>query len=99
MQQYLIGRRLRFSFEVREIDTGVLTDPDNLVLQVKNLRTGVTVTYTYLVDAEFVRTGVGLFYCDDTPTDYGLHAWRVSCTGTVEEATEGQFSIYASNVI
>lgn len=97
--QYLIGRRVRFSVQVKTYPGLVLTDPANLKLTIKNKTTGVSVDFDYPTDVEVVKDNVGLYHCDYTPITAGAYWYRFSCTGIVEDAGEDNFSVVASQVI
>lgn len=96
---YLTGRRVRFSVQIKTYPALVLTDPANLTLTIKNKTTGVSVDFIYLTDAEVIKDGVGLYHCDYTPTVAGAYWYRFSCTGTIEDAAEDNFSVTASQVV
>lgn len=97
--QYLEGRRIRFSVQIKTYPGLVLVDPTNLTLTIKNKTTGAVVDFIYLTDVEMTRDGVGLYHCDYTPTVKGVYWYRFSCTGTVEDAAEATFSVVDSQVI
>ena len=96
---YLIGRRLRITALITDLLTTLPVDPDNLIITIKNLRTGTSVVYEWTVDPEVVQDAVGTFHCDVTPTPEGTYWYRWECTGSVEDAVEGTFAVIPSRVI
>ena len=97
--QYLVGRRIRLSAQIKTYPGAVLVDPANLTVTIKNKTTNTSVDYVYLTDVEVVRDSVGAYHCDYTPGSKATYYYRFSCTGAIEDAAEGTFTVTASQVI
>jgi len=74
-------------------EDGVAVDPDAVLFQ---LRTppGVYTTYTYGVDAELVKEGVGIYYVVVDADEVGAWLVRFYSTGEGQAAVEDRFDVY-----
>lgn len=65
-------------------------DPTTVSFKFKNPAGSVT-TYVYGVDAQLVRSGVGIYYADISLTAPGIWRYRFESTGTGQAAGEHFF--------
>lgn len=99
MTSYLLGRKIRLTVTITSVATGAAADPDNLTLTIRNRDTSINTAYVYGTDAEIVKSATGIYYCDITPAADGNYSYRWSCTGTITDAVEDQYSIEPSEVV
>jgi len=99
VSNYLLGRKIRLTVTITSIATGLAADPDNLMLTIRNLDTGVSTIYEYGIDEEVVKSATGIYYADVTPDVGGHYAYRWSCTGTITDAVEDNYIIEPSQVV
>lgn len=83
--EFPIGSELRFEASFKNASK-VLADPIIVTIRLKPT-TGTEVLFTYGIDVELVRTGVGLYYLLYTPTVVGLWKARWKGSGTVQAAS------------
>jgi hypothetical protein len=78
--RYAVGQPVRLSTTVKDT-AGVLTDPGDISVQVKDPPTGATTTYDYN-PGPIVRDGVGAFHLDLSGLTAGLYPGAWVTTGT-----------------
>jgi len=88
---YDIGDSLRIQASFYNAST-VLTDPTAVSVRIK---TGdrTTTTYVYGVDAEVIKSAVGVYYIDVTVDSSGTWRFRWTGTGAIVQAEEGVFDV------
>jgi hypothetical protein len=91
-----IGDLVRITGTLETAD-GTNVDPTALVCKVENA-SGTVTTYTYGVDPFPVKSAVGVYYVDYTPTVAGSHYYKFISTGTGQAVDEGRFVVRVSEV-
>lgn len=76
---------------------GAALDPSTLVVKVK-APSGTTTTYTFGSSAFPIRTGLGTFYVDVTPSEPGEHDYKFASSGTGQAVDEGTFVVRTPKV-
>ena len=96
MNAYTVGTlvRLQATFTV----SGTVTDPTAVTFKLRD-PIGTVTTYVYGTDAQLVKSATGVYYVDYTTAAEGLHAWRMTGTGTVVAAEEQQFRVRESSFV
>ena len=79
-------------------DSGdVAVDPTAVIFKYKP-PSSATVTYTFGVDAELVKSATGIYYVDVSATESGQWWHEFSSTGTGQAVDESYFVVRQSNV-
>lgn len=91
---YLPGQVVRISVRISD-DSGVAADPGAIALKVK-LGVGAVDIYTYGVNAELIRDGVGLYHANIPLTAAGLWAYRWELQDPNAGAAEGVVNVQKS---
>lgn len=76
---------------------GTATDPATVTFSFTD-PAGTTTTYTYLTDAQLVKSATGVYYVDITASLEGIYRWRWLSTGSGAASTEGQFAVVRTTV-
>jgi hypothetical protein len=75
-----------------EDSAGVDTDPTALTFAFTDPSANTT-TYTYGVDAELVKSAVGIYCVDVSIDEHGTWRYRFASTGTGQAAAESYFLV------
>lgn len=86
--------RLTATFEDAD---GTDTDPTAVLFKFVD-PSGNATTYTFGVDAELVKSAVGIYYVDVDCDEAGTFRWRWYSTGTGQAAEEGWFVVEPSEL-
>jgi len=92
MTDLAVGDEFRIEAEI--LNDGTLSDPTTLTLSVTD-GDGTTTLYTYGVDAEIVRTDIGLYEAVFTTTTDGLWSYVWNATGTFSASISDAFEVEA----
>ena len=76
---------------------GTAIDPTAVIFKYKPPSSS-TVTLTYGVDGELVRSATGVYYADISATESGVWWHEFSSTGTGQAVDESYFEVRQSNV-
>jgi hypothetical protein len=86
-----LGNRVRINYTARD-ESGTLADPDSLTIRISRPRQPATEqVFTYGVDSEIVKDGVGQYHAIFNPPTEGR--WRYYWVGSPDGATEGGFRV------
>ena len=96
MDKVYIGtrRRVQATFK-NSASPPVAADPTTIVFHQRS-PLGVRTSYTYVTNAEVVRTATGVYHVDVTPTEPGVWSFRFEGTGTVTAVDEVEIEVLAS---
>jgi hypothetical protein len=94
MADYNIGDRIRLPADFHDLVTGALADPTSVSVQVRN-EAGTITTKTYPTD--IVKSAVGQYYYDLTPTLAGTWYVQWAGTGSVQKKEELALFVRGSN--
>lgn len=94
MNTYDVGDQIRITATFTDID-GAAVDPATLQFKFKTPGSAIT-TYVYGVDAQIVKSGVGVYYVDVPIDASGTWSYRFAGTGAGQAAAEGQFDVRQS---
>lgn len=87
---YKKGQKVRCTVTFTVND--VATDPTTVIFKVRDPGGDVT-TYTYGTDAQVVRTGTGVFYCDVIANEIGEWNFRFEGSGACTAVEEQAFDV------
>lgn len=90
MTEYLQGNVIRCSTSPGFTSNGTIIDPTNIYFSWLSPN-GVTTLYTYGVDSQLVRDGVGIYHVDIPNNLAGTYIYRFYSTGTGQASAQGQF--------
>ena len=93
---YDIGDLVRLTGTLETAD-GTNVDPTTVICKILP-PSGTSVTYTYGADAFPVKSAVGVYYVDYTPTEAGDFWYRFTSTGTGQATDENRFYVSARQV-
>jgi hypothetical protein len=96
MADYNIGDLIRLPAEFHDLVTGALKDPTTITVKVRNEAGDVT-TETYGVGVAVVKSAVGQYYYDFTPTLAGTWYVQWAGTGSVQKKEELALFVRGSN--
>lgn len=96
VNKYVIGSEVRFIASPFRNSDGVIADPTNIVLTIKQ-PDGTDATAHY--PGDIVKDSVGVYHYDFVPAQAGSHFYRWESTGSVVAVDERQFIITPSIVI
>lgn len=88
------GDVVRLLIQFKGLD-GLHVDPTTVIVRVKD-PVGVVTSYTYLIDANLIKDGVGQYHRDIEPTIQGVWKYRWEGIGTNKGAEENAFMIRES---
>lgn len=94
IETFVTGNLVRVSMTLKD-SAGTLIDPTGLTFTYKP-PTGNATTWTFGVDSELVKDGVGLYHADIDANQAGKWRYRWESTGTGQAAKEGEFEITKS---
>lgn len=86
INSYTIGKAVRATATIRDFNSALI-DPTALVFKILDPSSVIT-SYTYGVDPEVVRDGVGVYHIDFEVTEKGTWYYRCEATGNVVVAEE-----------
>lgn len=92
MNNYTNGTGVQVQAQFTD-QSGNPTDPVPTVQLITVDPSGNESTYTYNVDAEIVRTGIGAYYGNLLPTVEGIWTYRWVGSQNINAAGEQQFSV------
>jgi hypothetical protein len=84
---YIEGDATDLTWSFTDRSTGAPADPSSLILKVRSPRSGIR-TYTYGVDQELVRDGVGSFSFHLDLNAGGFWRWRIESKGVAQRAMQ-----------
>lgn len=93
--EYIAGGLVRVS--VTFVASGLPADPTTVVLKYKN-PAGTVTTWTYGVDNQVVKDGVGNYRADINASAGGTWYFRWEGTGASQGAAQDSFVVTASNL-
>ncbi len=84
------GQLVRLTATFKNL-AGALVDPSTVTFERYRVADGDDATYTY-GGGVLLRTSVGVYYIDVDTTDLsGVYNWRLTSTGTGQNANQGSF--------
>jgi len=90
---YNIGDKVRLQGTLED-SVGAELDPSTVTVKVVS-PDGTLTTYTY-AGSTVIRSALGIYYADYTPTEAGIHHYLFQSTGTGQAAEESTFSVSSS---
>ena len=96
MTTYYVGSKVRLTGTFTVSSTN--TDPTTVKVRVKK-PDGTITAYTYVTDAEVVKSATGIYYIDVTLTLGGTWTYRWEGTGTVVAASEATVTAQYSTIL
>ncbi len=92
---YLAGDLVRVSMTVET--SGIPTDPTTVVFKHKS-PSGAVTTWTFGVNSQVVKDGVGIYRADIDVNAGGTWNFRWECSGAAQGAIQDSFTALAANI-